>query len=439
MRVLITSTSTFFTPPLIQGFGARGVEVTAADSRWLSVGKAARHVARRVRLPVFARDPGGYLQALVKEVSTLSYDFVLPAYEESLLLAEYRHLLEPYTRLFLPTFETMWQVHDKRNLYKLCQELRIPAPPTVVPQSRIALKQQVAALRFPVVVKLPAANNCVGRSYCEDIAELTERFNRQFEKEVRGGADPPFIQQKIDGDPVCTLMLCHAGRKLGEVIYRPLRTCPERGGTSAHRESIEHPQISALNERLSMATNWTGFLGTDFIVDQADGTPYLHDANPRPTPAVHLGCVAGVDWAGILVRVIENRECTPVVARPGVRTRSILLDLGWLLEGCRPQKHWLSNVRARFAKYRQPDWNLDVRYELAAKGEWLCALALTYQGITGALKALITRGEIMQTMLADVNYDRAAIEKFRRSAQGEAFELPAHEPPESGRPVQIHA
>src|SRR5262249_1620413 len=96
-------------------------------------------------------------------------------------------------------------------------------------------------------------------------------------------------------------------------------------------------------------------------------------------------------------------------------------------------------VRARFAKYRQPDWNLDVRYELAAKGEWLCALALTYQGITGALKALIARGEIMQTMLADVNYDPAAIEKFRRSPQGQALAQPAPKPQESGRPLRIHA
>ncbi len=437
MRVLITSTSTFFTPPLIQGFASRGIEVTAADSRWFSVGKAARHVLRRVRLPVLACDPFGYLQALAQELRTRSYDLVLPAYEESLLLAEYRHLLEPFTRLLLPSFETMWQVHDKRNLYKLCQELRIPAPPTIVPRSRIELEQQIADLRFPVVVKLPTANNCVGRSYCENTVELIERFNRQFEEETRRGAAPPFIQQKIEGEPVYTLMLCQEGRKLGEVIYRPLRTYPERGGTSAHRESIEHPLISALTERISRSTRWTGFLGTDFIVDRADGTAYLIDANPRLTPAVHLGCLAGVDWAGILVRMVEDHASVPVTARPGVRTRSILLDLGWLLEGCHPQKNWRSRVRERVAKYRQPDWSLDVRYELAAKGEWLSAVALTYQGIAAAVTALMTGRGINETLLDDVNYDPVAVERLRRSPQGCALLAPADEHPDAALPLLV--
>ncbi len=439
MRVLITSTSTFFTPPLIQGFASRGIEVTAADSRWISVGKAARQVVRRLRLPILARDPGAYLQALVQEVTTRSYDLLLPAYEEALLLAEYRHVLEPYTRLLLPSFETMWHVHDKRNLYKLCQELQIPAPPTVVPSSPCELHQEWAALRFPVVVKLPSANNCVGRSYCENFAELIDRFNRQFEAETRRGAAPPFIQQKIEGEPIYTLMLCHAGRKLGEVIYRPLRTYPEHGGTSAHRESIEHPLISALTERLSRATRWTGFLGTDFIVDHADGTPYLIDANPRPTPAVHLGCLAGIDWVGILVRMVEDQDAEPQFARPGVRTRSILLDLGWLLEGCRPQKNWLSSVRDRVVKYRWPDWSLDVRYELAAKGEWFSAMALTYQGLAAAVIALMTGRGINQTLLDDVNYDPVAAECLRRSPQGRALLAPADERPDAPQRLLIRA
>jgi len=414
MRVLITGASTFFTPPLIHGFGSRGVEVTAADSRWFSMGKAARHTVRRLRLPLLSRDPAGYLHGLLKEVTARSYDLVLPAFEESLLLAEYRHALEPYTRLFLPPFETMWQVHDKRSLYGLCQELHIPAPPSVVPRNGVGLEQQVAGLSFPVVLKLPTANNCVGRSYCDTLSELIEQFNAQCEHETRRGAAPPFIQQKINGDPIYTLMLCHAGRKLAEVIYRPLRTFPERGGTSAHRESIDHPQIAALTDRLATATGWSGFLGTDFIVDRVDGTPYLIDANPRPTPAIQLGHLAGIDWTGILVQLMEGRHCAPAMARPGVRTRSILLDLGWLLEGCGPQKNWLHKIGQRFAKFRQPDWKLDSRYEFLENGEWRCALALIAQAIAGALKSLITGRRLGQTMLDDVNYDAVSADRLRR-------------------------
>ena len=107
MRVLITGASTFFVPPLVRGFGLRGVEVTAADSRWFSMGKAARHSIRRLRLPLLAKDPGGYLDGVLRELKARPYDLPLPAHEESLLLAEYRPELESLTRLFLPTFANM--------------------------------------------------------------------------------------------------------------------------------------------------------------------------------------------------------------------------------------------------------------------------------------------------------------------------------------------
>jgi predicted ATP-grasp superfamily ATP-dependent carboligase len=439
MRVLITGASAFFSHPFIQGFGSRGIDVTAADSRWISVGKAARHTTRRIRLPVLSRDPAGYLQTLLDEVSSRSYDLVQPTFEESLLLGEYQHLFEPFTRLILPPFETMWQVHDKRSLYRLCQELRIPAPPTVMPRSPVGLEQQVAGLRFPVLLKLPAANNCVGRSYCDDIGELTERFNMQFEHERRRGAAPPFIQQKIDGDLIYTLMLCHEGRKLGEVIYRPLRTYPERGGTSAHRESIEHPVISSLTDRLALATGWSGFLGTDFIVDRNDGTAYLIDANPRPTPGIQLGRVAGIDWTGMLLNLIDGREFEPVSARPNVRVRSTLLDLGWLLEGCRPQWNWPARIYQRLSKYLKPDWSLDVRRDLRSQSEWGCVVALSYQAAIGLFKTVVTRRPLGQTILDDVNYDTVAAEALRESIAAQALLSPVGALHGSARPLRKSA
>jgi predicted ATP-grasp superfamily ATP-dependent carboligase len=417
MRILITGASTLIAPPLIRGFGRRGFEVTAADSAWFSLGKAARHTTRRLRVPVLSRDPKGFLEAILDEVSARRYDLVLPAFEESLLLAEYRREFEHFTRMFLPPFETIWEVHNKPSLYRLSQKLEIPAPPTVIPESRVGLERQVSALQFPVVVKLPTANNCVGRSFCHDFHDLNERYGALYEYERARGAAPPFIQQKIDGDLIYTLMLCDRGRKLGEVIYRPLRTYPEKGGTSAHRESITHPEIATLTAKLAMATEWSGFLGMDFIVGRSDGIPYLIDANPRPTPGVHLGYLAGVDWTGILVDLLEGRDRKPVLARPGVRTRSVMLDVAWLLEGCRPQKQWLSRVRQRFAKFRRPDWNLDDRREFLRNGEWGCAVAQTFLGIGGAMTALLTGRGIGQTILDDVNYDAVAAKRLRVAIQ----------------------
>jgi predicted ATP-grasp superfamily ATP-dependent carboligase len=420
MRFLVTAASTFFATRLIQGLGARGVEATAADSHWLSVGKVSRHTARRLRTPSLARDPAGYLATLVRELRTRPYDLLLPTFEESLLLAEFRDELEPLTRLFLPPFEVMWELHYKPNLYRRCLDLEIPTPPTVVPGTALGLEHQVAGLRFPVVVKLPAANNCVGRAYCDSLPELIERFTALYQNEIRRGAPAPFVQQKIDGEPVYTLMLCHAGKKLGEVLYRPLRTFPENGGTSAHRESIAHPEISAISARLAGATGWTGFLGLDFIVDRRDGTPYLIDANPRSSPAIHLGYLGGVDWTGMLVELLRGREPAPVIARPGVRSRTPLLDVGWLLEGFRPQPGWPQSVVKRVRRFLRPEWQLDSGHDFLGNRDWLCHVTLGCQAAVAGVKSLATGRSVGQTILEDENYDPITAQQFRAARKAAA-------------------
>jgi predicted ATP-grasp superfamily ATP-dependent carboligase len=414
MRALVTGASTFFATRLIQGFGARGVEVTAADSEIISVSKVSRYVRHKVKTPSLSRDPGGYLAAVVRELKLRHYDLVLPTFEESLLFAEFRGEIERHARLILPPFEVMWKLHHKPHLWQLCLELGIPTPPTVVPATPLGIEFQVADLRYPLVVKLPAANNCVGRMYCENEAELIEHYPRLFRAETEKGSAPPLIQQKIDGDPIYTLMLCQKGRKLGEVIYRPLRTYPENGGTSAHRETIHHPAIARISERLAAAVEWDGFLGLDFIVDRQDGTPYLIDANPRSNPAVHLGYLAGIDWTGFLMDMLEGRKPQPTVAAAGIRQRTPLLDIAWLLDGLRPGRGWWQNVTRHVQGYYNPGWSLDSKHDFLGTSDWMCHLALTYRGFSAAFKSFFNGQTVGQILLNDANYDPVTVEQLRR-------------------------
>lgn len=414
MRALVTGSTTFFTPRLIQGLNSHGVDVTAADDHWWSIGKSIPRT-RWVRTPSLSYDPGGYLEALVRELRSRNYDFILPTFEESLLLAEFRDQIESETQLFLPAFEAMWQVHHKPSLYDLCCELGIPAPPTVTHPTPFDLEDQVRTLRFPVVLKLPGGNNCDGMKYCETLPELVEHFTAQYERKVEQQADAPFVQQKISGETIYTLMLCQEGRKLGEVIYRPLRTFPESGGTSSHRESIAHPEISRLTERLAEATGWTGFLGLDFIVDRDHGTPYLIDANPRANPAVQLGYLAGIDWTGLLLEMARGRRPEPLIARSGVRCKTPLLDVLWLMDGLRPRQNWGRTLWERFRKVMRPEWSLDSSHDFAGRSEWLGHLAIGWQGFTAIAKSFFAGGAICQSFLNGANYNPQTVRRLRQA------------------------
>ena len=414
MRVLVSGSSMFFAARLIQGLTASGIEVTAADHHWWSVGKSIPRT-KWLCTPSIAKNPAGYLAALIRELKSRSYDLLLPAFEESLLLAEFRDKIESLTSLPLPLapFDVMWRLHHKPSLFDLCRELEIPTPPTVPRPNPGELERQISALRFPVVLKLPTSNNSIGREYCDTLPQLVERFRLLHDRELRRHAESPFVQQKIDGEAIYTLMLCHEGRKLGEVIYRPLRCFPENGGTSSHRESISHPQIAALTDRLAEATRWTGFLGLDFIVNRDDGAPCLIDANPRANPAVHLGYLGGVDWTGLLIRAMRGERPDPAVARPGARNCTPLLDAMWIIDGLRPQQNWAKNLAHRIGKVMRPDWKLDSGHDFLGRSEWLCHMAIGWQGFSAISTSLLTGQGISHCFVNNSNYDPLTVLSMR--------------------------
>ncbi|RPI85709.1 MAG: hypothetical protein EHM42_06525, partial [Planctomycetaceae bacterium] len=249
MRVLVTGTTLFFSSLLIQGFARRGIQVTAADNRSVSTGKLSRFTSRRVRVPSLAREPEAYLDAVLEELRRGQYDLLVPAFEESLLFAQHRARLEEWTRVFLTPYAAMMSVHHKPMLYRQCDELGIPAPTSASPRTSEDLDAAIPDLTFPVILKLPAGNNSHGLTYAHTATELRTRFAKLAGEARRWGTNPPLVQNVIDGDPVYTLMFCDQGRKLGEVIYRPLRTFPAKGGTSAHRIAVNHPLIAQYTAR----------------------------------------------------------------------------------------------------------------------------------------------------------------------------------------------
>ena len=412
MRVLVTGSSTFFGARLIQELGREGNHVTAADSLYLSSGKASRFADRRLMVPRLGSDPEGYFRSVKDELNSRPYDLLLPAFEECLLLAEHQDELRPLTNFFLPSFEIILKVHNKPRLHRLCEQLGIPSPAIVLPRDVDDLRRVPDVLRFPVVIKLPMANNSVGKTVCNDYHELCVKYRRLVDASSPAPHDVPFVQEMIDGELICTLMLCHDGEKLGEVIYRNLRTFPDQGGTSAHRESISHPAISVITERFAAATHWSGFLGLDFIVHHDTQLPYLIDANPRANPAVHLGYIAGVNWTDILFDLARGRIPPPVSARPGVRARSLMLDVAWLLDGLRPGRNWLQTATARLRGYFRPAWQLDSHSDLLGREDRLATFVMGMHAIRSMIKAQFTGQQLGKVVLDDANYDAAAAAEF---------------------------
>lgn len=412
MRLLATGTSSFFAARLMQGFGELGVTATAADSSRWSGTKCLPNVTRRLLVPSPNRETERYLDLIEKELNSCDYDLLLPTFEEGLLFAQHAEVLRRRVKLLLPSFEAMWQLHHKPSLHQFCTRLRLPSPNTKTPQSMSELKPLLNKLRYPVVLKPPAGNNSVGRVFCDTPADLIRQFQLHSTTPSGGITTPtrasesPMVQEKIIGQPIYTLMLCDSGRKVAEVIYRPLRTFPDDGGTSVIRESIAHSEIDNITETIARETDWTGFLGFDFLVDESSATPYLIDANPRPNPAVQLGFCAGIHWAKLLLEIAQGHRPARVMPKIGVRVRSALLDWAWLLGGVKPGHGWTTKARKRMREFLTPPWTLDAQGDIGMGfGRRPCATATVINGILSSIRAAATGKSLGETMVEDLCYE----------------------------------
>ena len=406
MHLLATGTSSFFAARLMQGFGELGVTVTAADSSRWSGTKSLPNVTRRLHVPSPNREPERYLDLIEEELNRHDYDLLLPTFEEGLLFAQHADVLRRRVNLLLPPFETMWQLHHKPSLHQFCTRLSLPSPNTSTPQTYDELKPLLDKLRYPVVLKPPAGNNSVGRVFCETTEDLVREFQQHAATSSSVLTEPPMVQEKIIGQPIYTLMLCDSGRKVAEVIYRPLRTFPDDGGTSVIRESIAHPDIAEITETIARETSWTGFLGFDFLVDEVTKTPYLIDANPRPNPAVQLGFCSGINWASLLAEMAQGNRPMRVMPQLGVRVRSALMDWAWLLDGVKPGRNWIAKSRRRLREFFSPPWSLDARGDISMGfGRRQCMTATVINGILSSILAAATGKSLGETMVEDLCYE----------------------------------
>ena len=196
LRILVTGSSTFFAARLIADLGRRGVQVTAADDVRLSAGKLIKTTSRAVRTPVLSRDPGRYLEAILRELRQQHYDLLLPTFEESLLFSEYADDIRRHTQLFLPAYREMMSLHHKPALHSFCQSIGVRSPTTAVVRHAEELGKIGETIGYPVVVKLPAANNSVGRTFCFDQSQLETQYRRLQDQQSRRGAVPLFCTKE---------------------------------------------------------------------------------------------------------------------------------------------------------------------------------------------------------------------------------------------------
>ena len=317
---------------IVRSLGRRGVPVCIVDDE-RSIARFSRFATYGERVPDL-RDEQRAVETVLEVGSRLGLSgwVLYPTREETVAaFSRNRDLLAQHFRVPTPGWETVRWAWDKRNTYRLADELAIPAPRTWYPQRLEDLAGIDADPPFAIKpgIKEHFFYATKAKAWRADTrSELAERFERAV---AVTGPGEIMVQELIPGDGDQQFSYCaffKDGAGLASMVARRRRQHPpEFGRASTFVETTDLPLLETLSERFLQAIGYYGLVEIEYKLDPRDGRYKLLDVNARAWGYHSLGQRAGVDFPFLLFADQLGERVAPCRARAGLRWVRLVTDL----------------------------------------------------------------------------------------------------------------
>ncbi len=317
---------------IARSLGRRGIPVCVIDDE-TSIARVSRYVGSVVRVRDL-RTEASTLDALAtaRKRFGLSGWVLFPTRDETVAaIAAHREELAHDFRVPTPDLASVRRAWDKRETYRLANELGIPIPRTWFPRAEADL----AAIdtSAPVVVKPAIKEHFFYASRAkawraDGDAELARRFRRAADIVSDGEV---IVQEMIPGGgeeqyAYCAFF-CH-GRAVASMTVRRRRQHPsDFGRASTYVETICLPELAEPSARFLSAVGYYGLVELEYKRDPRDGAFKLLDVNARTWGYHSLGPSAGVDFPYLLFQDQTGAVVDEAHARSGIRWVRLATDV----------------------------------------------------------------------------------------------------------------
>jgi D-aspartate ligase len=317
---------------IVRSLGRKNIPVCVIDDE-ISIARYSKYTTHSVGVSSL-RDERKTIDLILDTGRRLGLQgwVIYPTRDETVAaLARYRSELINDFRVPTPDWDTTQWVWDKRNTYRLANELGIPTPRTWYPRKVEDL--DVIGAEPPFVVKPAIKEHFIYATKAKawranNRAELRSRFE-QAAAQVEDGE--VMVQELIPGDGRQQFAYCafyKGGRSIGSMTVRRTRQHPpEFGRASTFVETVDLPVLEALSDRFLQRIGYYGLVELEFKLDTRDGQYKLLDVNGRTWGYHTLGFGAGVDFPSMLFADQLGEPVEPRRAQVGARWIRLLTDL----------------------------------------------------------------------------------------------------------------
>jgi D-aspartate ligase len=318
---------------IVRSLGRQGVPVCVVDDE-LSISRYSRYTTKFVKVANL-RDERVAVDSLVEIGTRLGLQgWVLYPTREELVaaLSRRRAELSELFRVPTPEWSSVQWAWDKRNTYRLANELGIPIPITHYPQS-IDQLSELDSLTPPFALKPAIKEHFFYATKAKawranSHAELRTLFQKASEL---AGPGEIMVQEVIPGGGTQQFSYCaffRKGQALGKMVARRRRQHPlEFGRASTYVETMDVPILEELSERFLRKIDYFGLVELEYKHDPRDGRYKLLDVNARTWGYHSLGVSAGVDFSYMLFADQLGMPVTECKGKQGVSWMRTTTDL----------------------------------------------------------------------------------------------------------------
>jgi D-aspartate ligase len=316
---------------IARSLGQRGIPVIVIDDRH-SISVYSRYVKHVVKAKDL-RDPQKTVESVLEIGRRYDLrDWVLfPTRDETVMaFSLFRERLAEFFRVTTPAWESTRHVWDKKNTYRLAEQIGIPAPKTWSVHCREELSE--FDTKLPLAIKPSIKENFFYATGAKAWrADTPERLRELFDAAARNiNVGEIMIQEIIPGDGECQISYCsffRDGQSHSSLTAKRLRQHPREFGRAAtYVETADIPEVAELAQRFLRAINFYGIAEIEFKRDPRDGQYKILDVNARTWGFLALGRAVGVDFTSLLFEDQVGRYVAPCTGRPGVGWLRLLTD-----------------------------------------------------------------------------------------------------------------
>jgi carbamoylphosphate synthase large subunit len=266
---------------------------------------ATRFVDEVVAAPAELPD---YIESLKTHLNECRYSWVLIT-DDPLLDALAARRDEPWLERVLPIrARSPWAdaLGSKAAFVELAGPAGLPIPDSRLTTTFAGAWHAANEIGFPVMLKKARSFGGHGVRACADALALSAAYD-----ELADG-DPLVVQRFVEGPIGNSVVLYDHGRPICWMSAFKVRTYGGPFGPSSARRFMTHPDVLPILEKVGKESGYHGFAAVDWVLDER-GRLVILELNTRPVPTIHMGQLAGVDFARALGEILAG---APTVQAP---------------------------------------------------------------------------------------------------------------------------